>query len=267
MSDFINSGFGTPQNPQQQKQFQINTNLLSMFDDQSVQLRMGGMENALSIAFWLPVPTDAGKNSYPMDHRISVILPPERIAALDKMVIDDIIPAYNRGVNCTRGLFTSRSNTNMLQVSIEDGEMYLYYHRNIDENRIPKDTIRFHFTNCMTVTQYDPKTGEYAVEGIQAQFYLFHKTLQTFAADGCTGASAHGHRNSNRFSTDKIFRYLEGIAAALNVVVPSYTFGGQRQPTQSGFSAGMSASADAAPASTTQPTQIRELDDLNAIIS
>lgn len=254
MPDF--SGNNTQnQNNGNQRQFQVTTNMLSMFDDQSVQLRLIGLDNALSIAFWLPVPNEGGKNSYPQDHRFSVILPPERVAALCYLLDNDIVPAFNAGKNISRGIFTTRANTTMLQISIEEGEIFLYLHRNINENRIPGDTMRFHFNSFMVLDKYDPRTGDYDVSSIQAAFYLFYQTVKMYTMDGCSGSSTHAYRHINRYNTDKIFRYLEAIATKLAVTVATPQY---QNSHQGGFN-------NPAP-NQIQGPQMKESDDLASLM-
>lgn len=228
MSDFnTQSGSGN-----QTKQFQVNTNLVSMFDEQSVQLRLGGLDNALSVAFWLPTQGENGRNTYPQENRYSVVLPPERVAALCYLLDNDIVPAYNEGRDISRSIFTTRNNSSMLQISVEDGEIYIYLHREINEDRIPKETFRFHFNSFMVLTKYDPKTGDYDVSSIQAMFYLFYQTIKMYTLDGCSGSTTHAYRHANRYNTDKIFRYLEAIATKLAVTIASPNYGNH---SNSGF--------------------------------
>lgn len=243
----------------QSNRMSVSTNIVSMFDDQSVQLRIGGLDNAMSLAFWLPVQGDNGRNSYPQDHRISVVLTPERVAALDYVIQEQILPAMQEGKRISRSVFTSRSCTNMIQVSMEEDGIYLYLHKDINEDRIAKETYRFHFEDFMILTTYASKTGEYEMDKCLATFYLFTQTVHAFVQDP-GGVSAHGNRVGSRYATDKIFSYLTAIAQAVNAVVqaPSYGNGGNRNYTNPGFS-GNSSENSAAP-------QMQELNSLSDIL-
>lgn len=246
-------------NQSNRSNFSVSTNIVSMFDDQSVQLRIGGLDNAMSVAFWLPVQGDNGRNTYPQDHRISVVLTPERVAALDHVLQEQVLPALEEGRQISRSVFTSRSCTNMLQISMEDDGIYLYLHKDINEDRIAKDSYRFHFEDFMILTSYKPKTGDYDVDKCLATFYLFTQTIHAFVQDA-GGVSAHGARVGTRYSTDRIFSYLTAIAQAVNAVIQTnnYGNGGGRGYTNPGFS-------ENGPGNSPAP-QMQELNNLSDIL-
>jgi len=246
------------QNNGQRQQFSISTNVVSLFDDQSVQLRIGGLDSAMSVSLWLPVQGEDGKNKYPQDHRPSVVLPPERISALWTVLRDDVIPAISEGRHISRSIFTSRKMSSMIQVENGDDGLYLYLHLDIDENRIPKNSYRFHFEEAMILTAYRPKTGEYDIDKVFASFYLFCETVHSFVING-TGVTAHASKVVNRYTLDKIFRYLEGIAQKLNVVIQNPTYSGNRsnnQSTGSGFT----------PQGATSSPQMQEVSNLSDML-
>lgn len=208
-----------------QKRFSVSSNIVTMFDDQSVQLRIGGLDSSMSMAFWLPTRTPEGKNTYPQEGRYSFVLTPDRVAALDMILRNDVLPAFTEGKAISRSIFTSRACTNMVQIDIsEQGDVNLIYHRDISMERIPKESFVFHFDKCMTLKSYNCKTGEYEIDYVMATFYLFCQTVHSFVLNG-TGVSGHGYRAVNQYSIDRIFRYLEGIATSLNVAIPSSNFG------------------------------------------
>lgn len=221
------------QNNNQRQQFAVTTNMVSLFDDQSVQLRIGGLDNAMSVALWIPVPGENGKNTYPQDHRPSVVLAPERVSALASVLRNDVIPAIAEGRHIDRSIFTSRKMSSMIQIKSDDEGIFLYLHLDIDENRIPKNTYRFHFEDAMILTAYRPVTGEYDIDKIYATFYLFCQTVEAFTQNG-TGISTHSDRVINRYTLDKIFRYLEGIAQKLGVVIQNPTYGNRSSSNSSG---------------------------------
>ena len=238
----------------QQQRFSVNTSMVSMFDDQGVQLRLGGMDNAMSIAIWLPVPKENGRNSYPVDHRFNFVLAPERVAALDFIIQDQILPAMANGQTITKGIFTNRSYTNMIQIGVEDDGVYLYLYSGINEDRIPTNTYRFHFDDFMVVNSYNAATGEYALDKCLATFYLFTQCIHAFVTD-----SGHAARVANRYTTDKIFDYLKGVANALHVVVQSNSYSSGGAQSGSGFMESVNQMANSASA-------IQEADSLNNLL-
>ena len=47
------------------EQFSVSTSLISMFDENSNQLRLAGMESGMSIAIWVPQVSPERKMTFP----------------------------------------------------------------------------------------------------------------------------------------------------------------------------------------------------------
>lgn len=196
----------------------ISTNSISMFDSNGMLLKMSFLDESLSIGLWTPV-EDGGKKTYPKENREAIILTKERVAALYNIIVDRALPAYKEGKLYNGGVFTNIGQTNVFEVRIENGEIYAVYHKDIDENRIPKKSILFHFPKSPIIENYNTKNGEFEIPEIDANFLIFIKVLEAFMTIASTGAGAHSDRYSNRFTNEKRFSYLSGLANKLGVTI------------------------------------------------
>lgn len=198
-------------------QFNVTTSLISMFDDNSQQLRLAGMESGLSIAIWVPQVSPEGKMSFPQQSRYSVILSAETVSALAWTIKNKIVPDWVAGKDFKYGVPTNRSMTSVIDIIGSNGDIYLRMSRDINEERKAKYVYQFKFVNTPVVAGYDPYTGEFNIENVPAQFTMFTEVITAYSA--ISSVCGHGTRYSMRGTLNSYYNYLQGIAAKLGVIV------------------------------------------------
>lgn len=200
----------------------ITTNSIALFDDAGVMLKCGFLDGNISISFGT-AKEENGKRTYPNEMRDNLLLTAERVSAMYDIIQNKVLPALDSGSTYNGGVFTSNKKDNILEVQVvsegEHHEMYLIFHRNIDENRKPSKSVIFKFSKTPIIEKYKTDTGEFNIGEIDTQFFLFVKLLEGFLLCGVNNTAAHSYRNANRYTMDKIFKYLEEVAAKLGVTV------------------------------------------------
>lgn len=198
-------------------QFSVTTSLISMFDENSYQLRLSGLESGLSFAIWVPQVSPEGKMTYPQEARFNTIMNADAVGALDWIIKNKIVPDWQAGKDFKYGVPCNRSMTNMIDIIGQSGEIYLRVSKDIDENRQAKHVYQFKFTNTPIVIGYDPQTGNFDVDKVPAQFTMFTEVIAAYTA--VTYCAGHGARVAEKFTISSFYNYLQAIAAKLGVVV------------------------------------------------
>jgi len=210
------------------QQFQVTTSLISMFDTNSYQLRLSGMDSGLSIAIWEPEIDPSGKLSFPNTKRHSIILNAEAAEALSYMIKHRVVPDYEAGKNFKYGIPTNRSCTNVIDILGLDGKIYLRMHRNVNADRVPEKTLIFEFSDTTIMTNYNPQTGEFDAETIPVQFAFFCEVVNAYTMVG--QVAGHSGRVAMKFTIGSFYSYLQAIAGKLGAVVQTgYQRGAPRQ--------------------------------------
>ena len=210
------------------QQFQVTTSLISMFDTNSYQLRLSGMDSGLSIAIWEPEVDPSGKLSFPQTKRHSIILNPEAVEALSYAIRNKITPKYEAGENFKCGIPTNRSCTNIIDILGLDGKIYLRMHKNVNADRVPEKTLIFEFSDTTIMTNYNPQTGEFDADTIPVQFAFFCEVVNAYTMVG--QVAGHSGRVAMKFTIGSFYSYLQAIAGKLGAVVQTgYQRGAQRQ--------------------------------------
>jgi hypothetical protein len=201
----------------------ISTNSITFFDHNSIMLKLGFLDESLSIGIWEPkVDPNTGKKTYPMEMRNNFILTAQRVEALYDLIMARIIPAVKENKEYNAGVFTSNKRDRIFEIHHKESIIYAYFHNNIDQDRHPQSTLVFEFPKTTAIQGYDPKTGDYNLEDMNSAFYLFVKALDSFLHD-VSNSSTHSFRYANRFTTDKVFTYLKELALKLGVSIPTYS--------------------------------------------
>lgn len=198
-------------------QFSVTTSLISMFDENSYQLRLSGLESGLSFAIWVPQVSPEGKLSYPQESRFTTIMNSDAVGAMDWLIKNRIVPDWQAGKDFKYGVPCNRSMTNMIDIIGQNGEIYLRVSKDIDENRQAKNVYQFKFTNTPIVIGYDPQSGNFDVDRVPAQFTMFTEVIAAYNA--VAYSAGHGVRVAERFTISSFYNYLQAIAAKLGVVV------------------------------------------------
>ncbi len=199
------------------EQFSVSTSLISMFDENSNQLRLAGMESGMSIAIWVPQVSPVGKMTFPQQSRFNTILSSDTVGSLDWLIKNRIVPDWQAGKDFKYGVPANRSMTAMIDIIGISGDIYLRISRDIDEDRKAKNVYQFKFVNTPVIIGYDPQTGNFDVDHIPAQFTMFTEVISAYTA--ISALSGHGTRVATKFTVSSFYNYLQAIAAKLGVVV------------------------------------------------
>lgn len=232
----------------QYQQNRVTTSGCTMFDENGVMLRMGFLDDGLTLLFGEPK-NEGGSRSYPQEQRVSLILTTDRAAALyEQIIVKKVLPALEQGEEYNGGVFLNRRKDAILELRVQAGDIYLTYHKGIDESRVAKEVHIFKFSKTQIIENYAPDGSTFDQNDVEGYFILFCKYLDAGIYD-INNSSAHAYRHANYYTTNKIFRYLEGLAAKLGVTVEnrSYQTGASMNNGFSQSSSNESGSADIMP--------------------
>lgn len=212
---------------QGQARFSVTSSLVSMFDENSNQLRIAGYDTGLQIGIWVPSVSPEGKMTFPQENRHTIILSQEAVATLDCLLKNEVIEKVASHQPFKKGIPANRSATNMLDLIVTDtGDVYLRMNRDLNADKVAKETWLYKFAKDAITTNYNPQTGEFDVEMIDAQFALFCNTISAYT--GMSQVAGHGAHNVLNYEMNRMYRYLQGIAAKLGVsITTEYGNGGQ----------------------------------------
>lgn len=241
-------------------QFTVTTSLISMFDENSYQLRLSGLESGLSMAIWIPQVNPEGKMSYPQEGRISMMLSMDTVGSLDWIIKNRVVPDWEAGKDFCYGVPCNRAMTNTIDIIGQNGEIYLRFSREIDENRHAKNTYQFKFTNTTVLIGYNPQTGNFDVDKIPAQFTMFTEVIAAYTAVAYT--AGHGSRVANKFTVNSFYNYLQAIAAKLGAVVNT----GYRNNNSQNYQNPNTSSYGSNPQTGGYTGQVQEVANIDALI-
>lgn len=247
----------------------VSTSMMTIWDSVTGnQLKLSLLNNGLGIAIWIPFADPSGYRKYPTDNRYNVVVNSKGCVALEKVINDIIIPAYERGTDAHAGVFTNNNNSNMLEIEVKDGIFFVTIHRGIDPvSRLPKDTIKFKFESTNIVDNYNAANGEMEITPIQADFFIFAKAV--FAYNNLSGGyyAAHGTSMATAHYNTRYMEYLRSIAEAVHAQLPAPTYtqnGGYHGAQNSGIQQNYNVNnvAGAANLPNINPTEVTTLSDL-----
>lgn len=257
------------ENNRYNNQVSVSTSMMTIWDSTTgAQLKLSILNNGLGIAIWLPLVGPDGSRKYPSENRFSTVLNQKNTLAMEKIISDYIIPAYEKGTNMHMGVFTNSNRSILVEIEVRDGSFYLLMHRGCDPTtRVSKDTIRFKFDSTMVVDGYDVASGEMSAVPIQAEFFVFAKAVNAFNDLAGGMYAAHGASiASNSFNT-RFMTYIRAIAESVHAQLPAPTYqqnGGYHTPSQSSiqqnYNVNNTAAASNLPPVTT--TEVSSLSDL-----
>lgn len=214
---------------------QITTSGVSIFDDTGNWLKLGYLDDALSLMICAPTIGDGGKRSYPQESRKPFIITLDRASAFnEEIIIKKVLPAIEKGEDYNGGIFLNKRKDAIFEIRIQSGEIYAAYHKDIGEDRSPKESYIFHFQKVPIVESYNPDGTSFEQSNTEGQFILFCKYVEAGVFD-LHKSSAHASRKGNQYTISKIFDYLAGISAKLGVTVEKRTFQNAAQKPTSGF--------------------------------
>lgn len=242
-------------------QFNVTTSLVSMFDENSYQLRLSGLESGLSIAIWVPQINPEGKMSYPQEGRISMMLNMDTVGSLDWLIKNRIVPDWEAGKDFCYGVPANRAMTNTIDILGQGGEIYIRFSREIDEDRKAKNVYQFKFTNTTIIKGYNPQTGDFEVDKIPAQFMMFTEVIAAYTA--VAYSAGHGARVATKFTISSFYNYLQAIAAKVGAVVNT----GYRNNNNQNYQNSNTNSYGSNPQTGGYTGQIQEVSSIDALIS
>lgn len=244
------------------QKYDISTSLAVLWDNIGNQLRISGNESGLAIGIWVPeIDPMSGRRKYPQEKRAQCILSQKLVAAIDKFIVEDLVPAYGSGKATNRGFFTNSAMTTHFEVGVEplpddgngaNGLFYVQISKGVDANTgIAASTTRYNFDFVMCTKDYDHTTGKFDYESVQADFLVFSYALYGYGRL-CSGiTSGHGTRIATSYSDKRLMDYIRSIANAVHAQIPTSTYSGSYTG-----GAHSSQAPEAAPA---------EISDLNSI--
>ena len=250
-------------------QISVSTSMMTIWDSATgAQLKLSILSNGLGIAIWLPLVGPDGSRTYPTENRFSTVINQKNALAMEKIIYEYIVPAYEKGNNMHMGVFTNGNRSILVEVEVRDGNFYFLMHRGCDPTtRVSKDTIRFKFDSTMVVDGYDVASGEMGVVPIQADFFVFAKAIAAFNDLAGGMYAAHGASiASNSFNT-RFMTYIRAIAESVHAQLPAPNYqqtGNYHAPSQTGIQQNynvnnIAASSNLPPVNTTEVNSLSEL--------
>ena len=224
-------------------QFDVNTSSIIMFSE-NMSLRLDLYNKNLQLGLIRAVQNAEGKNTYPKDTAVKVLLTQDRVQALVTLIADGVIPALEARRAYESAIITNSKMTNMVLVGCTtDGIAYLDVYTGMDERRIPKERARFIFQKNQTLSKYNSNTGDYEQgPDIQGQLYLLARCLEDFVYSSSM-AAVHNYRIVENSFNRKLMNLLQDIATKMGIPVQrgnegqtgGYRYGGSGSQA-SGFS-------------------------------
>ncbi len=241
-----------PANTNQTARFAVSSSIVSMFDENSNQLRLAGYDAGMQIAIWEPEISPDGKMTFPEAKRHTVILSQEAIATLDHIIRNEVAEKIASGQSYKKGIPTNRASTNIIDIIVDNGSAYLRMSKELDADKKAKGTYLYKFAKDPVVVNYNPQSGEFDVEMVDAQFALFSSTVSMYTAAGVYG---HGAKYQMNFNMNRIHQILQAIATKLGVTI------------NPGYNGGNSSSTGAASQQPQYNGPMTEASDISALLS
>lgn len=205
---------------------QISTSGMTLFDENGMMLRLSYLDDSFSLVFG-ESQEENGKRTYPQTMRHALLMTADRGAVLlDDIIIKKALVALEEGEDYNGGVFLNRRKDAILEIRIQQGDIYLCYHKDIGEDRQPKESYVFKFNKTAMVENYKTDGTSFDQSNVEGYFTLFCKYLDAGVYE-VHNAGTHSYRRVMNTSNSRIFQYLEGIAAKLGVSVerPGYNRG------------------------------------------
>ena len=148
----------------------------------------------------LPEAERANKQVYDYKKSVSVALSPDNAVLMGKYIKEDILPAIEKGEECTRAVVSARVNLFVVSTGVNQyGEVkpFIGIYRKLDENRIPAESMVFHFDKHPVITKY---AGEFFT-----------------ACSALMNAGVHADNFSNRFRINREYEFRAAASGKLGI--------------------------------------------------
>ena len=202
-------------------QNRVSTSGITLFDENGIMLRLGYLDDSLSLLMGEPKLADNGKRSYPQEMRHPFIITMDRASALyNEIILKKVLKAMEDGEDYDGGIFLNKRKDAIFEIRVQQGEVYLVYYKDIKEDRTPTDTYVFKCNKTNIVENYNPDGTNFEQSNVEGVFMVFCKYLEAGIYD-IHNSSAHAFRKGNNYTTTSIFNHLKAIAAKLGATVSS----------------------------------------------
>lgn len=196
----------------------VTTSGMTLFDENGIMLKMGYLDDSLSLVIGEPVTNDSGKRTYPQETRYPFILTMDRANALyEHTIMEKTMGALESHTNYNGGVLLNRRGDSMLEIRVQNDDIYMVYYTDINEDRVAGKTHVFKFNKTILIEGYNPTgVGDFERVEVQGYFAVFCKYLEAGIFD-VHNSSVHSFRKGNYYTTSKIFDNLSAIGAKLGI--------------------------------------------------
>lgn len=245
-------------NQRNNAQFDVNTNSLMLFSG-NVCLRMDLYNKNMQLSMIQAVQTADGKNTYPKENGIRVLLTPDRVQALVTLIVDRLIPALEARRSFEGSIITNNRMSNIVLVGCDQtGNAYMDLYTGMDERRIPAQSVRYIFPKIPTLSKYNSQTGEYEQgPDIHAHLYLLSRCMEDFLFNSSM-AAVHTYRIMENSHNRRLMNLLQEIATKLGI--PIQRSGDGQGGYRYGGNNGGNMPINSQPAQTTNTTTLDNID-------
>lgn len=167
------------------------------------------------------------KDRYDYENRIAAAVShPKVMELLDN--IPRIIKAYEDGQDANS--YVDIAGNNLFgygTMKNKDGKQifYLAVHKDLDDNRIPRQSAYYEFNFTQSISEYDPKTGNYAMVASKlGEFAIFRKYLEEAYA-ATTHAVAHSVKVAHDYWMRRLDAKVDAVVKATNARVEGFSSG------------------------------------------
>lgn len=157
-------------------------------------------------------------NKYDYKKQIAVALSPDKAVLMGKLILEDIIPALEKGEECTRAISTSRMNVFLVSTGVKlSGGVNPYFgiFKKLNEESKPEEVGIFELLPQRTITEYNHATGDFTTECKYTDVFVFGKFLAS--CDALFHADTHSDKYINRFMINRNYEFQSAVTNKLGI--------------------------------------------------
>ena len=160
-------------------QNKVTTSGITLFDENGVMFRMGYLDDSLSLLMGLPSVADNGQSSYPQELRYPFIITMDRACALyNEIIVKKVLPALEAGEDYNGGIFLNKRKDAIFEIRIQQGDIYLAYHKEIGDDRQPKNSYVFKCGKTAVVEGYNTDGSTFEQSNVEGVFMMICKYFE-----------------------------------------------------------------------------------------
>lgn len=173
--------------------------------EQQRALAIDMWNDKVTVKFYGPLPEEkrTEKAFFDWTNNMMTTLDYYKLVVIIKAIKEKVLPAIEKQEKVTVGIPIKVCNGALIITTGEDGqspELYLY--KDMNEQRIPKESVSYKFVTDMMINKYDATTGECEIESNKLiEFNVFYSFLQN-----CLYALHSGITHGIKFH-DNYYRY------------------------------------------------------------